>query len=36
LTARVIAVDHFDPREVVPNYRVISNTTTVPNPMAAE
>jgi acyl-CoA dehydrogenase len=36
LTARVIAVDHFDPREVVPNYRVISNTTTVPNPIAAE
>ncbi len=36
LTARVIAVDHFDPRELAPNYRVISNTTTVPSTMAAE
>lgn len=27
LTARVIAVDHFDPEEVRPHYRVLSNTT---------
>ena len=27
LTARVIAVDHFDPEEVKPHYRKISNTT---------
>jgi acyl-CoA dehydrogenase len=27
LTNRVIAVDHFDPEEVKPNYRTISNTT---------
>ncbi len=28
LTARVIAVDHFDPEEVKPHYRMLSNTTT--------
>ncbi len=28
LTARVIAVDHFDPDEVKPNFRVLSNATT--------
>jgi len=28
LTARVIAVDHFDPEELKPNFRVLSNTTT--------
>ncbi|MEZ5924368.1 MAG: acyl-CoA dehydrogenase [Hyphomicrobiaceae bacterium] len=28
LTNRVIAVDHFDPEEVKPHYRTISNTTT--------
>ena len=28
LTARVIAVDHFDPEEVKPNFRVLSNATT--------
>jgi acyl-CoA dehydrogenase len=27
LTNRVIAVDHFDPEELRPNYRTISNTT---------
>ena len=28
LTNRVIAVDHFDPQELKPNYRTLSNTTT--------
>ena len=37
LTARVIAVDHFDPEEVKPHYRVLSNTTrTAPGQAAAE
>ena len=37
LTARVIAVDHFDPEEVKPHFRVLSNTTrTVPGQAAAE
>jgi len=37
LTARVIAVDHFDPEEVKPHYRVLSNTTrTMPGQRAAE
>ena len=37
LTARVIAVDHFDPEEVKPHYRVLSNTTrTAPGQRAAE
>ena len=37
LTARVIAVDHFDPEEVKPHYRVLSNTTkTVAGKAAAE
>ena len=37
LTARVIAVDHFDPEEVKPHYRVLSNTTkSLPGMAAAE
>ena len=37
LTAKVIAVDHFDPDELRPNYRTISNTTTGgPTAVAAE
>ena len=37
LMQRVIAVDHFDPEEVKPHYRIISNTTTrVPVSVAAE
>ena len=37
LTARVIAVDHFDPEEVRPHYRVLSNTTrSLPGQAAAE
>ena len=37
LTARVIAVDHFDPEEVRPHYRVLSNATrSAPGKAAAE
>ena len=37
LTARVIAVDHFDPEEVRPHYRVLSNAPrSIPGQAAAE
>jgi acyl-CoA dehydrogenase len=36
LTQRVIAVDHFDPDEVKPNYRTLSNTTRAAMSPAAE
>ena len=36
LVARVIAVDHFDPAEVKPNYRIVSNSFTRTLRTAAE